>query len=142
MSATISGGCGCGKIRYESSALPLASLYCQCRDCQHDSGTGHSCHVMLPKAALNIEGRIRLFHGFADSGNAVERGFCPDCGSSVTYASTAFPDAIFVTAGSLDDPSWFRPTMVVYISSAQPWDHIEAHLPRFEGMPPLGRPTA
>jgi hypothetical protein len=133
----ITGGCACGIVRYETSSKPLMSLFCQCRDCQHDSGTGHSCHVMLPKASFRLSGEAKEYHSVADSGNAVFRGFCSECGSSVLYGSAAFPNAIFVTAGSLDDPAWFRPTMVVYTSSAQPWDHIEASLRRFEEMPPL-----
>jgi hypothetical protein len=133
----IMGGCACGLVRYASSSQPLLSLFCQCRDCQRDSGTGHSCHVMLPKASFELSGPMKQFHCVADSGNPVLRGFCPECGSSIIYGSAAFPEAIFVTAGSLDDPSWFRPTMVVYTSSAQPWDHIEESLRRFEEMPPL-----
>ena len=83
--------------------------------------------------AVGADGKVYV----ADSGNAVFRGFCGECGSSILYGSAAFPSAVFVTAGSLDDPSWFKPTMVVYASSAQPWDHIEASLRRFDEMPPL-----
>ena len=133
----IMGGCACGLVRYASASAPLLSLFCQCRDCQRDSGTGHSCHVMLPEPSFELSGTVKRFHSVADSGNAVFRGFCPECGSSIIYGSAAFPNAVFVTAGSLDDPSWFKPAMVVYVSSAQPWDHIEAGLRRFEGMPPL-----
>jgi hypothetical protein len=28
-------------------------------------------------------------------------------------------------AGSLDDPSMYRPMMDVFTSSAQPWDHMD-----------------
>jgi hypothetical protein len=28
-------------------------------------------------------------------------------------------------AGSLDDPSMYRPMMDAFISSAQPWDHMD-----------------
>jgi hypothetical protein len=133
------GGCSCGAVRYASAVDPIMALYCQCRDCQRDSGTGHSCHVMLPKSLLSLMGNLKRYESVADSGNPVYRGFCPECGSSVTYGTTAFPDAVFVTAGSLDDPSWFKPLMVVYASTAQPWDHVDPSLPRFQEMPPLER---
>jgi hypothetical protein len=135
----ISGGCFCRAVRYRSSVRPLDALICQCRDCQYDSGSGHSCHVMLPRRSLVITGSIKLFDGVADSGNAVRRGFCPECGSSVLYETAAFPKAVFVTAGSLDDPGQFTPSMVVYTSSAQAWDRVDPSLPAFEGMPELGR---
>jgi hypothetical protein len=135
----VTGGCACGAVRYASAVDPLMALHCQCRDCQRDSGTGHSCHVMLPKSLLNLTGNLKRYESVADNGNPVYRGFCPECGSSVTYGTAAFPDEVFVTAGSLDDPSWFKPVIVVYASSAQPWDHVDRSLPRFQEMPPLER---
>lgn len=43
MPNTITGGCACGAIRYECTAEPVAAMHCQCRDCQHSSGTGAIC---------------------------------------------------------------------------------------------------
>jgi hypothetical protein len=137
--SAISGGCFCRAVRYRSSADPLDALICQCRDCQYDSGAGHSCQLMLPRRSLVITGDIKMFAAVADSGNAIRRGFCPACGSSLVYETAAFPKAVFVTAGSLDDPSLFVPSMVVYTSSAQAWDRIDPSLPTFEGMPELRR---
>ena len=135
----IAGGCYCRAVRYQSGASPLDALICQCRDCQYDSGAGHSCHVMLPKRSLAISGSIKLFEAVADSGNAIRRGFCAACGSSLIYETAAFPKAVFVTAGSLDDPDLFRPTKVVYTSSSQSWDRVDPALPAFESMPELVR---
>jgi hypothetical protein len=39
-------------------------------------------------------------------------------------------------AGSVDDPSWIRPTRDIYTASAQPWDHLDPTLPKFPQMPP------
>jgi len=50
--------------------------------------------------------------------------------------SDTSPGARFVTAGSLDDPAWFVPTMIVYTASAQPRDRLNAALARFDRMPP------
>jgi hypothetical protein len=137
MGLPITGGCACGKVRYTADARPITALYCQCRDCQYDSGTGHSCHIMLPEAALVTSGTLTSYWSKAESGNAVCRQFCPVCGSSITYSSTAFAGRIFVTAGSLDDLSLFVPVMVVYTESAAPWDVVNARLRRFPRMPPV-----
>lgn len=40
-----------------------------------------------------------------------------------------------VTAGSLDDPSWFRPRMSVFTACARPWVQIAEDIPGFPGMP-------
>lgn len=138
MERPITGGCACRAVRYSVGARPQTALICQCRDCQYDSGTGHSCHVMVPMKAVTFSGELTTYRSMADSGSAVERRFCPVCGSSVVYRSAALPASIFVTAGSLDDPTIFAPAMVVYTESAQPWDVIDPRLRRFDRMPPLG----
>jgi hypothetical protein len=40
-----------------------------------------------------------------------------------------------ITAGSLDDPKQYVPQLDIYISSAQPWDHMNPALPKFPKMP-------
>jgi hypothetical protein len=36
---------------------------------------------------------------------------------------------VAIRAGSLDDPSWFRPASVVFADSAQPWDPLQPGVP-------------
>jgi hypothetical protein len=42
-----------------------------------------------------------------------------------------------VTAGSLDDPSWYRPQMDFFVSDAQPWAHMDPAIPKHELYPPM-----
>ena len=43
-----------------------------------------------------------------------------------------------ITAGSLDDPSLYKPTLDIFTASAQPWDHMNPALAKFPKMPPMG----
>src|SRR5258707_13767382 len=79
----MSGGCSCGAVRYEASADPVVMLNCHCRDCQRASGAGFAAVVVVAKSALRIEGELRYHETVGESGNVVERGFCPTCGSRV-----------------------------------------------------------
>ena len=36
----------------------------------------------------------------------------------------------------MDDPAAFRPEMDIWVSDAQPWDHMEPKLPKFAQYPP------
>ena len=49
---------------------------------------------------------------------------------------SAMPDLFTVHAGSLDDPSRFKPQMVTYKLRGYACDHLEPALPKFEKMPP------
>ena len=101
------GGCLAGSVRFAVAAEPLTSVYCQCRDCQRDSGTGHSCHLMFEASAVTLTGPLKVYHSEADSGKAVARGFCGNCGSSISFETQAFHGHLFLTAGTLDDPELF-----------------------------------
>jgi hypothetical protein len=46
------------------------------------------------------------------------------------------PESIGIPAGSLDDPSWHKPMIDMFTSSAQPWDYMHPDLPKFsEALP-------
>jgi len=135
----ITGGCACGAIRYECTAEPVVSVHCQCRDCQRFSGTGHLSIMIVPKAAVTLTGEPTFYETVGDSGHAVDRGFCPRCGSPVVGRYAGFPDAVGLAAGCLDDPARFQPSVVIYSRSAIPWDVMDPALPTVAKMPPARR---
>lgn len=127
--ATISGGCQCGAVRYASEASPPFSIICCCTQCQKITGTGHAPQFAMPKSAVAVEGTPAFFEIKADSGNAVQSAFCPNCGSPVYKTSSGFADFLFFHAATLDDPSKYRPQSVVWARRRQPWDHLDPALP-------------
>ena len=133
MSACIVGGCACGAIRYQYTGEPLASLNCHCRDCQRETGSGFAPILIVPTSTFTVtRGTPRYFDAIADNGTTVTRAFCAACGSALFGAG---PDTTNIRAGSLDDPSVFRPSMDIYTASAQPWDLMRPELPKFSKLP-------
>src|SRR5215468_3265241 len=105
MPTKFTGGCLCGRVRYECSADPFFMGNCHCRDCQKATGGAYEPDIGLPAAALKVTGAVKYYDKKADSGNTLSRGFCPECGSSLFGRTSAMPDLAMITAGSLDDPS-------------------------------------
>lgn len=137
MSEVWTGGCACGAIRYEIAGEPVNMADCQCRDCQHASGTGHGSYVIFPnRAAVKLEGSATHWDMVGDSGNVKTRGFCPSCGSPVYLTFPAKPDHFIVHAGSLDDPGRYAPQAVLYRVRGHDWDKLDPSVPQFEKMPP------
>lgn len=137
MAGAWTGGCLCGAVRYEASGEPVFQLLCHCRDCQRHSGSGYGAGMRLPASCFRItKGEPRLYVTTADSGNTVTRGFCPECGTMVLLRVSARPDLVAIRAGTLDDPSVFRPEADIFISSAQPWDVMDPALPKHQTYPP------
>lgn len=122
------GGCSCGFIRYQVDSNPQFSFHCQCRKCQRITGTGHSSQMMFPVSAVTVNGELQYFKQKADDGNTTTSGFCPTCGNPLVTKSDGYPDVVFIHAASLDDPALFKPQIVVWHSSAQPWDYLDPQL--------------
>jgi hypothetical protein len=129
------GGCLCGAIRYECAAEPVLMANCHCRDCQQATGTAYAAGVLVPRDSVTIIGEVKYYDVVGDSGAMISRGFCPNCGSRL-FGKRASSDLISVMAGSLDDPSWFRPAMDLYATSAQPWDYLNPDLLKFDRVLP------
>lgn len=114
------GGCQCGKCRYEITAAPIMVYTCHCTACQHVTGSAFSMALLVETAAFKLTGiELEPIHRTADSGRTVTRLVCPECGSWVGNA--ARPDDQRVRAGTLDDTSWLRPTLHFWTRSKQPW---------------------
>jgi hypothetical protein len=127
----LSGRCACGAIRYECDEQPVAMFNCHCRDCQRASGGTFVAIALFRETALRLlQGEARFFRNLADSGRWVERGFCQDCGTPLFARVEVAPGWITVKPGSLDDPTWFKPTIDTWAPSAPPWLALDPNLPK------------
>lgn len=130
------GGCSCGAIRYEIAAEPIRTFQCQCRDCQRDTGSGHASVMVFPRAAMRITGRATEISRTADTGAQKLKGFCGSCGSPLYNKPVSKPDMIGIYVGTLDDPSVFKPQIVIFASRGHAWDHLDPALPKLPNMRP------
>ena len=122
----MTGGCQCGAVRYELLVRPQHAGICHCRMCQRASGQPFMAFAGVKYDELRwTRGRPSLFA----SSNIVERGFCGQCGTPLTYRRFA-GDSIGVTIGSLDDPEAVRPMRQLGLESALSWIGDLDALPR------------
>ncbi len=136
MTEQFQGGCACGAIRYQCSAELLLGRRCHCRDCQRATGGGYGSLVSIPADFFQfLDGEPEFATTTLDSGNTVRRGFCPSCGSPVAGFASAFPELVSIFAGSLDEPSRYKPMMDIFTSSAVPWVTFDTELVAFTHSP-------
>lgn len=123
---TISGGCLCGGVRYSAKAEPTMQAICHCPDCQKQSGGAFSVNVLVPTKDITFEGEsLAQYVVNGDSGMAVTRNFCSNCGSPLSTEMPAFGDLAAIKAGTLDDSSWVKPSIQIWCDSAQPWGILD-----------------
>jgi len=131
----ITGGCLCGKVRYDGNTDPIVTCVCHCHNCQKASGSAFSIVVAVSEQALNVQGDLKTYEDNSDSGNPNFRSFCPACGSRVMDQSEAAPGMLMLQVGTLDDPSWVKPAIQIYCDSAQPWVSLDGEWQMFARIP-------
>jgi len=131
-----SGKCLCGNVKYTITSPPVRMGQCHCDDCRKSSGTGHSSNAFFKKDDVIIEGETNHFSSITDTGSEITRFFCVKCGSRLFGESNVIIDIMSVSAGTLDDSSWFKPDAIVYNKRKPKWDFVDESIPFFEEMPP------
>ena len=135
----ITGGCLCGSVRYSVSSAPITSRTCWCRLCQYIGAGSATVNVCFHRADMTITGETRRYRSVAESGNVMQRSFCPTCGTPLFSEAEARPHLIFVRAGTLDDPEIAKPAMTIWTSTAPSWACIDDSIPSLEAQaPPAG----
>ena len=78
------GKCLCGYVEVECYDLPKIVAACYCEDCQKASGGGASYNILISDEKIKIvKGKAAIYKMHAESGNYLERLFCPKCGSAI-----------------------------------------------------------
>jgi hypothetical protein len=116
-----SGGCLCGRVRYQASGDGSNRCFCHCTSCRRAIGAPMVPWVTF--AARNftiVQGQLAQYR----SSPGVRRGFCAACGTSMTYSRDDRGDEIDVTVSSLDDPATLVPEAHIWVEDKLPWVDI------------------
>lgn len=129
------GGCLCGALRWEADRAPDFMGLCCCADCRKASGSGFIPFMGFAADALTITGPTRQYRCAALRGGQSTRNACPTCDGLVFGGEYGLSDNHTVYAGSLDDPSAFKPTMLLFERDRPDWVIPPEGIERFETMP-------
>src|SRR5271166_5505593 len=106
------GGCQCGKLRYEITEAPWLVYTCHCADCQRMTSSAFSMGLVIADRAFRMPASEPwLVERTVDSGARRTRWLCQECGSWISDAPRPGAAVRTVRAGTLDDTSWLRPTV-------------------------------
>ena len=122
------GGCLCGAVRYRTTADPVRAVSCHCGICRKVSGAAFITFVHFPKDAFTWTAGAPTRYRSSANG---QRGFCPQCGSTLSMHEDVLDDRVQVSLGSLDRPEAVKPDDHVWTESQLPWLVISDDLPRF-----------
>jgi hypothetical protein len=135
MMQAITGSCLCGDLRWKATAPPRHMGLCFCADCRKASGSGFIPFMGFDAAALTITGRWTVHTLVHADGRAAVRNSCVVCGGLVFGGKLGESDQYNIYAGSLDDPSLFKPTVALFLRDKPDWLPVPTGLREFQTMP-------
>jgi hypothetical protein len=138
MAPTLTGGCGCGAVRFEVTAPFVSASYCHCTRCQRRTGTAASANGHPEPGSVRIvagEGELRSW----SPEGGFEKLFCGRCGSALFSRAPGTSDYASVRLGAIDGDPGIRPQWHQYVAYAAAWEELpDDGLPRHDEARPSG----
>ena len=123
------GGCLCGAVRYRATASPVRGVMCHCPQCKKHSGAPALSFVHFPARSFSWTlGAPTLYQ----SSQFAQRGFCANCGSTLSMHEEVLADRMLIAVGSLDEPGRVHIDDHVWTKDQLAWFKIDDGLPRFD----------
>jgi hypothetical protein len=113
--------CSCGNVRVTCSGEPTRISMCHCLACQRRTGAPFGVQAWFQCHQLNFTGTGTAYTRAVEGGNGVIFQFCPSCGSTVYWESSAHPGHIAIALGMFADPGFPAPRASVWERRRHPW---------------------
>ena len=132
---TLTGGCLCGKVRYEVTGQARRFYLCYCQRCRKVTGSAHASHLFA-RGDLNwLAGAEEVSSYELPEAQHFANSFCRGCGSRVPRVIPAFK-AIMIPAGSLDQEPPLAPEARIFEESRARWCESVHSVAGHAGYPP------
>lgn len=124
MNDKVHGTCLCGEVQFDALGPPDSVAACHCQSCRKHTGAPVAVFVDYKVNQVSFLGRPMASF---ESSHGVQRGFCSQCGSTLSYQARSLPSMIHIHIGAFDEPDRFTPTENENTSSQLPWVNIQIH---------------
>ena len=129
----IEGGCQCRAVRYRISGDPVLAAICHCSMCRRANAAPVVAWAMYQEDQVVFVASAPTIY---ESSPGARRGFCPRCGTQISFTGDIIPGLVDITIGSLDHPEDVAPVLHYWDSKRLPWMQFADTLPRHPEFPP------
>ncbi len=118
----------CGAVRYEAVGEPFAVGHCHCHSCRQHTGAAVATLVAFERDRVKFPNVDRKIY---NSSPGVGRGFCDQCGTSLTFEGKG---SINFHISTLDNPDDYGPDRHWFHEERIAWFEVADDLPRYRGL--------
>jgi hypothetical protein len=128
----LTGGCGCGAVRFELSAPLTGAVYCHCTRCQRRTGSAAAASGRIEPGSLTVLQGAEHVRSWKPEGGFA-KDFCGECGSALFASDPETGEIALVRLGAVDGDPGVRPDARQFVASAAAWEPIpDDGLPRYD----------
>jgi hypothetical protein len=110
------GGCNCGKVRFQVEGSPIRAGVCHCLICRRNTGSAFNFFAVWSAKNVVISGDTQSWMHSTD-----HRHFCATCGSGL-YSIVDGADEVEIRVGAFDDaPSDLVPSYELWLHRRETW---------------------
>jgi hypothetical protein len=114
--------CACHNLAITLKGEPARVSSCNCTACQRRTGSVFGVAAYFAEADIVSQaGNSKVFERKADSDGIVSMHFYPDCGTTVYWRLTMYPDHLGLAVGCFADPGFPAPERTVWASCKHHW---------------------
>ncbi len=129
---TVTGGCMCGAVRYETTGESFGVIHCHCQSCRKHNGAPVVTVAGFKTDQVKFSGDERKIY---ESSPGVGRAFCGNCGTPLTWEGDGgdLGPIVELHISTFDNPDALVPSAHAFYSERITWMDIADNLPRYEG---------
>lgn len=120
----LTGGCSCGRVRWELDRPAATFTYCHCTRCQRRTGSAYSAQMRVEPGTLRIVSGEELVREWDPGDGGWLKCFCSNCGGQLFSRK---PDGTLwsVRLGTFDEPpAGLRPKHRQFVADAATWEPV------------------
>jgi hypothetical protein len=132
MAEQLKGQCMCSAVKFAASGAPDRVLNCHCNSCRSHTGAPMATLAVFREDQVTFSGAARKAY---QSAPGVERAFCPECGTSMTWETELGEEgrlcAIHISC--FENPDALPPDAHSFYVNRLDWFDAHDDLPRHAG---------
>lgn len=121
---SLTGGCLCGRVRFELSEPGSTAGYCHCTRCQRRTGTASSANVRVDGGRFRLVVGHESLKGWRHPDGGFEKCFCVECGAHLFSRNPDDHTQVGIRMAAFDGDPGIRPSWRAFTDYAAVWEPI------------------
>jgi len=119
--------CCCGKVSLVIQGQPIVKAICHCNDCKKRTGSAFGISIYVKNSQVTeTQGSTSVYE--VDTDVQQQRFFCTNCGTTIYWKVSNFPDLTGIAGGCFTDMDFIEPEYTISNENICSWVSLPSKL--------------